>query len=92
MKGIEVRLAAGRDEYAAWLYRPPEGDIQVPAVVPGIGLSYVRDQGIDRFAGCFAAASYAAFAFATGTSVTAVERATAARAAIPRQPFLLLRG
>jgi hypothetical protein len=35
---IEVRFLAGRDEYAAWLYRPRGGDSQVPAVVLCTGL------------------------------------------------------
>jgi hypothetical protein len=69
MKGIEVRFPVG----PAWPYRPRGGDSQVPAVVLGTGLSYVRDQGFDRLLGALAQPATRRSRSTTGTSAAAVE-------------------
>jgi len=56
----DVRIPCGRDQLAAWLYRPPaaqDGDRR-PIVVMGHGLGGVKEMGLDPYARRFAAAGY----------------------------------
>lgn len=63
MEWEEVRFASGGDDCGAWLFRPASASAPMPCVVMASGLACVRDQGLDAFAKCFAAAGFAALAF-----------------------------
>lgn len=59
----EVRFASGRDECAAWLFRPATETAPAPCVVMGSGLSCVRDQGLDAFGERLSGAGFVVLAF-----------------------------
>jgi fermentation-respiration switch protein FrsA (DUF1100 family) len=58
----EVRFASGSESCAGSLFLPAGVDGPLPCVVMGSGLSFVRDQGLEAFAGRLAAAGFAALA------------------------------
>jgi pimeloyl-ACP methyl ester carboxylesterase len=63
MEREEVNFASADERCVASLFRPHGVSEPLPCVVLGSGLSCVRDQGLDAFAGRFAAAGFAALAF-----------------------------
>jgi uncharacterized protein len=63
MEREDVRFRSGSEECAAWLFRPPEAAAPAACVVMASGLSCVREQRLDAFAGRFAEAGYAVLAF-----------------------------
>src|SRR3954447_4825346 len=59
----DVRIPAGGETLAGWLYRPDEPEGDVPCVVLAHGFGALKEGGLDAFAERFAAAGLAALVF-----------------------------